>query len=68
MILRSKETTGKLIHGTRQVSKPGATIVVKEIILTDLGRKAITSGSRGIKEGALEEHGPPPLRKQIAPA
>lgn len=68
MILRTRASAAKLIEGTRQVSKPGATIVVKEIILTDRGRQAITSGSRGIKEGALEEHGPPASRKEPAPA
>lgn len=59
----------KFVESSRTISKPGATIVVKELILTDRGRQAITSGSTGIKQGAPERIGPEaPRSKDFAPA
>lgn len=58
----------KFVEGSKVISKPGATLVVKELILTEYGRKSITSGSTGIKEGAKEIFGPPSNRDNLAPA
>lgn len=54
----AKTIPWKFVQSSKVISRPDATIVVKELTLTERGRKAITSGSRGITEGALEEHGP----------
>ena len=48
----------KFVADRRTVSKPGAKITVKELILTERGLEAITSGATQIKEGAVKVHGP----------
>lgn len=48
----------KLIERENILSRPGATVIVKELILTKKGRDAITTGSSGITQGAKELHGP----------
>ncbi|WP_447917261.1 sulfatase [Achromobacter aegrifaciens] len=54
--------------GSRLISKPGAVIEVRELVLTDYGLRAITSGSTGIRQGAIEEAGPPSPLKTMVPA
>lgn len=54
----------KLIEGSRTISRPGSAVVVKELLLTPEGRAAITSGSRGIYQGAREHAGPPRTRPE----
>ena len=59
----------KFVEGTITISRPGATLLVNELILTDQGRQALTSGSKGITKGAKENYGPPSaLKKSLAPA
>jgi hypothetical protein len=55
-------------NGYRLISRPGAVIQVRELILTEYGLRAITSGSTGIRQGAIEEAGPPSPLRGIAPA
>ncbi len=57
----------QFVADSKVISKPGAKIVVKELILTERGRQAITSGSSGIREGAKENFGPP-RKNDLAPA
>ncbi|QKH35625.1 sulfatase [Achromobacter pestifer] len=54
--------------GSRLISKPGAVMEVRELTLTDYGLRAITSGSTGIRQGAIEEAGPPSALQRMAPA
>lgn len=54
--------------GSRLISRPGAVIQVRELILTDYGLRAITSGSTGIRQGAIEDAGPPSALKGTVPA
>lgn len=58
----------KFVKGKRVISQPGAKVVVTELILTEYGRKAITTGSQGIKEGASEIFGPSYDNSDYAPA
>lgn len=67
MNTKIKSDSWKFVADSKVVSKPGAKIVVKELILTEQGRRAITSGSKGIAEGAKENFGPP-NKKGLVPA
>ncbi|MGE8519714.1 MAG: sulfatase [Alcaligenes faecalis] len=67
MNTKIKSDSWKFVADSKVVSKPGAKIVVKELILTEQGRRAITSGSKGITEGAKENFGPP-NKKGLVPA
>lgn len=64
----NKTPGSKFVQGSNIISKPGASIVVRELILTEYGQRAIMSGSKGIKEGAREQFGPPRRKKELAPA
>ncbi len=54
--------------GSRLISKPGALMQVRELMLTDYGLRAITTGSTGIRQGAIEEAGPPSALQRMVPA
>lgn len=63
-----KQESWKFVEAEKVVSKPGAKITVKELILTEKGLEAITSGSSGIKEGAVKIHGPHRNKRDLEPA
>lgn len=66
MTTAAKKPPEKFFNGSRLISKPGAIMQVRELILTEYGRRAITSGSTGIMQGAFELAGPPaPLKKGV---
>lgn len=50
--------TWKFIDNSVVVSRPGASITVRELVLTEKGRQAITTNSKGIQQGAAETAGP----------
>ena len=52
MSTTTKPNTWVFVADSKVVSKPGASITVTELILTERGKQAITSGISGIREGA----------------
>ncbi|CAB3726746.1 sulfatase [Achromobacter denitrificans] len=64
----TKKPSETFVKEYKLISKPGAVIKVRELTLTEFGMRAITSGSAGIRQGALEEAGPPSPFKKMAPA
>ncbi|WP_183002228.1 sulfatase [Achromobacter sp. UMC71] len=63
----TKKLSEAFVKESRLISKPGAVIKVHELTLTDVGVRAITSGSAGIRQGAREDAGPPSPMKKMAP-
>ncbi len=62
-----RKPAGTFVKESKLISKPGAVMSVRELTLTDLGMRAITSGSAGIRQGASEDAGPPtPLKRMIS--
>ena len=66
MNLATKKSSETFVKESKLISKPGAVIKVRELTLTEFGMRAITSGSAGIRQGALEDAGPPsPLNQRV---
>ncbi len=63
MSSQTAKASWKFFDGSVVVSQPGSSITVRELILTDRGRKAITTSSKGIQQGATEMAGPRPKAK-----
>ena len=64
----AKKPPEAFVKESKLISKPGAVIKVRELTLTEFGMRAITSGSAGIRQGALEDVGPPSPLKKMVPA
>mgnify|MGYP000352291997 CR=1 FL=1 len=64
----TKKPSETFVKESKLISKPGAVMRVRELTLTDFGLRAITSGSAGIRQGALEDAGPPTPLKKMVPA
>lgn len=63
----TRKPSEAFVKESKLISKPGAVIKVRELTLTDMGVRAITSGSAGIRQGAHEDAGPPsPLKKMVS--
>lgn len=59
-----KKGPAPLIDRFEVVSRPGSTLVVKRVRLTDAGRKALSTGSTGISDGAPKEGRYIPVKKR----
>jgi len=60
----TQKPTTAFFSGSRVISEPHAVVTVKELTLTEAGRRALTSGSTGITQGAREALEPLPLPKK----